>query len=65
MIKTEELFNLGGVYGDESIGDPVEYDNLKLVLTDTTVEITVFTSEDEQVLRILRTSSRLWELRTS
>jgi len=51
--------------GDESAGDPVTYNNLKLVLTDARVEITVFTSEDEQVLRILRTSSKPRELRTS
>ena len=57
--------------GDERIGDPVEYDNLKLVLTDSTVEITVFNrgitllmSDDEQVRRIHRILSSLGELRT-
>ena len=52
-VNEENLFNLGGIYGDKNAGDPVEYDNLKLVLTpacrdtrgaarDDTVEITVF-----------------------
>ncbi|HOE17293.1 MAG TPA: hypothetical protein PLX02_12585 [Syntrophorhabdaceae bacterium] len=41
-IDAENLLNLGGVYGDKTIGYPVQYDHLKLVFTDTTVEITVF-----------------------
>lgn len=60
-IHVEDLFNLGGVYGDKKAGDPIEYDNLKLFLTDRTVEITVFnrgiamfTSNDERVRRIHR-----------
>lgn len=60
-INTEDLLNLGGVYGDKTAGDPVEYDNLKLVLTDDTVEITVFNrgialfmSDDERIRRIHR-----------
>jgi hypothetical protein len=57
----ENLLNLGGVYGDKNAGDPLEYDHLKLVLTDDAVEITVFnrgitllTSDDERVRRIYR-----------
>lgn len=60
-INTENLLNLDGVYGDKKAGDPMEYDNLKLVLTDDTVEITVFNrgitlfmSDDERVRRIHR-----------
>lgn len=61
-INKENLLNLGGVYGDPDIGDPVEYDNLKLILTDDDiVEITVFnrgitlfTSDDEQIRCIHR-----------
>ncbi|NLI82922.1 MAG: hypothetical protein GX443_14700 [Deltaproteobacteria bacterium] len=60
-INTENLLNLGGVYGDKKAGDPMEYDNLKLVLTDDAVEITVFNrgitlfmSDDERVRRIHR-----------
>ena len=52
-INDEDLLNLGGIYGDESVGDPVEYDHLRLVLTpachdgggagrDEVVEIEVF-----------------------
>lgn len=65
-INDENLLNLGGVYGDKNVGDPVEYDYLKLVLTDDTVEITVFnrgitlfTSDDERVRRIHRVLCKL------
>ena len=65
-VNEENLLNLGGVYGDKNAGDPVEYDHLKLVLTDNTVEITVFnrgitlfTSNDERVLRIHRVLCQL------
>ena len=51
-VNKEDLLNLGGVHGDRSIGDPTEYDHLKLILTpasrdargagrDNTVAITV------------------------
>ena len=60
-INEENLLNLGGVYGDKNAGDPVEYDHLKLVLNDDTVEITVFNrgitllmSDDERVRHIHR-----------
>ncbi len=65
-INEENLLNLGGVYGDEYVGSPVEYDYLKLVLTNDTVEITVFnrgitlfTTDDEQVRRIHRVLCKL------
>ena len=65
-INDENLLNLGGIYGDKNAGDPVEYDNLKLVLNEDTVEITVFnrgitlfTSDDEKVRRIHRVLSKL------
>ncbi|NLW36476.1 MAG: hypothetical protein GXY80_13530 [Syntrophorhabdus aromaticivorans] len=65
-INTEGLLNLGGVYGDKKACDPMEYDNLKLVLTDDTVEITVFNrgitlfmSDDERVRRIHRVLCKL------
>jgi hypothetical protein len=41
-VNAEDLLNLGDVYGDKNAGDPLEYEQLKLVLTDDTVEITVF-----------------------
>ena len=31
-IHEENLLNLGGVHGDKSAGDPVEYDHLKLFI---------------------------------
>ena len=65
-INDENLLNLGGIYGDKNAGDPVEYDNLKLVLNEDTVEITVFnrgitlfTSDDEKVRRIHRVLCKL------
>jgi hypothetical protein len=65
-INEENLLGLGGVYGDKQAGDPVEYDNLKLVLTDDTVEITVFNrgialllSDDERIRRIHRVLCKL------
>ncbi len=33
--NAENPRNLGGVYGDKKAGDPMEYDNLNLVLTDS------------------------------
>lgn len=58
--------NLGAVYGDRDAGDPVEYDHLRLILTDDTVEITVFNrgitlflSDDEKVRRIHRVLCKL------
>lgn len=66
VINAEDLLNLGGVYGDKKAGDPMEYDNLKLALTDDTVEITVFNrgmalfmSDDERVRRIQRVLCKL------
>lgn len=65
-INTENLLNLGGVYGDKKAGGPMEYDNLKLVLTEDAVEITVFNrgitlfmSDDERVRRIHRVLCKL------
>jgi hypothetical protein len=65
-INENDILNLGGIYGDENAGDPVEYDHLRLVLTDDKVEITVFnrgimlfTSDDERVRRIHRVLCKL------
>ena len=65
-IAEESLLNLGGVYGDKDVGSPVEYDHLKLVLADDTVEITVFnrgitlfTTDDERVRCIHRVLCKL------
>jgi hypothetical protein len=65
-VSEEGLLKLGGVYGDRNIGDPVEYDHLRLILTDGVVEITVFNrgitlfvSDDERVKRIHRVLCKL------
>ena len=65
-VNEENLLNLGGVYGDKNAGDPVEYDHLMLVLTDDTVEITLFnrgitlfTSDEERLRRIHRVLCKL------
>lgn len=41
-IFREGLFDLGGVYGNKEGGDPVEYDHLRLVGTETETNMTVF-----------------------
>ena len=41
-IIHEDLLSLGGVYGDRTTADPLEYDHLKIILTDSTVDIEVF-----------------------
>jgi len=60
-IKDEDILNIAGFYGDMYAGDHVEYDHLKLILTDDVVEIeffnrgfTLFTTDDEKVRRIHR-----------
>lgn len=65
-VKPADLLNLGGVYGDKNVDNPVEYDHLKLVLTDDNVEITVFNrgitlfmTDDERVRRIHRVLCKL------
>jgi len=65
-VNEENLLNLGGVYGDKRVGDPGEYDQLKLALTNDTVEIIVFNrgimmfiSDDERVRGIHRVLCRL------
>lgn len=65
-VSGEDLLNLGGVYGDKNAGDPMEYDYLKLILTDDTVEITVynrgialFMLDDERIRRIHRVLCKL------
>lgn len=65
-ISAENLLNLGGVYGNKKAGDPMEYDYLKLILIDDTVEITVynrgialFMLDDERIRRIHRVLCKL------
>ena len=65
-INEEDILNLGGVYGDKDAGDPVEYDHLRLILTDDVVEIevlnrgiTLIITDDERVKRIHRVLCKL------
>jgi len=67
-IHKEGLFDLGGIYGDKHLGDPVQYDHLKLILRDGAVEITfynraiaLFTADDEKLRRIHRVMHILGE----
>jgi hypothetical protein len=60
-IEVEDLLSLGGVYGDRRVGDPMEYDHVKLIGPDDAVEITfynrgitLFTTDDEVIRRIHR-----------
>lgn len=61
-IQEEGVLDLGGVFGDRDAGDPIEYDQLRLILTDAgVVEIeffnrgmTLFLTDDEKHRRIHR-----------
>ena len=65
-IRKEGLRGLGGTYGNEHTGDPVEYDHLRLVFSDKTVDITIFnrgitllSTDDARVQRIHRVLCKL------
>jgi hypothetical protein len=65
-INEENILNLGGVYGDKNAGEPVEYDHLKITLTDDVVEIkffnrgiTLFMTDNDDVRRIHRVMCKL------
>ena len=69
-IIEEDLLNLAGIYGDKTLGDPIQYDHLKLILTDDVVEIRVFNrgimlvlSDDEIIRRIHRVLCKLEDAR--
>ena len=60
-IQNERLLDLGGIYGDQRVGDPLQYDQLRLILGDGVVEITfynramaLFIAGDEKLRRIHR-----------
>ena len=64
----EDILNLGGIYGNKNLGYPMEYDHLKLTLTDDVVEIeffnreiTQFNTDEENVKRIIRFMNKLEE----
>ncbi len=65
-IRKEGLRSLDGIYGNEHVGDPVEYDHLRLVFSDKAVEITIFnrgitllSTGDAKVQRIHRVLCKL------
>lgn len=68
-VRKERLLELGGTYGHKGVGDPPQYDYLKLVLAAGEVEIevfnraiTLFVTDDEKVRRIHRVLCKLdWE----
>lgn len=67
-IKEEDLINIAGTYGDRSVGVPIEYDHLKLVLSEDVVEIefynrgiTLFMTDDELFRRIHRVMCKLYK----
>ena len=60
-LNETDILNCGGCYGDSSDADPVQYEHLKLILTDDTVEIVfinrgkaIANSEDDKMKRIHR-----------
>jgi hypothetical protein len=66
-IQEEGVLDLGGVFGDRDAGDPVEYDQLRLILADAAVVeieffnrgITLFLTDDEKPRRIHRVLRQL------
>lgn len=65
-IDAEEVIRLGGIYGDRNAGDPIEYDHLRLILTDDVIEIEVFnrgimlfTTDDDKIRRLHRVLCKL------
>ena len=41
-IIHQDILNCGGVYGDRTAAETAEYDHLRVILTDNTVDIEVF-----------------------
>ena len=65
-IREENILNLGGKHGIEGLGDPPEYDHLRLVLTDDVVDIEVhnrgislFCADDDELRRTHRVLCKL------
>lgn len=69
-IGRERILELGGTYGDETAGDPLQYEHLRIVTASGTVEITFFNrgiallmTDDERLRRLHRVLWRFRELR--
>jgi hypothetical protein len=65
-IHEEGVLELGGVYGYKEVGDPVQYDHLRLILDKGAVDIkffnraiTLFMTDDEKLRCIHRVLSKL------
>ncbi|MFQ5899672.1 MAG: hypothetical protein ACE5JN_15690 [Candidatus Methylomirabilia bacterium] len=66
-IQEERVLDLGGVFGHRDGGDPIEYDQLRLILADAAVVeieffnrgITLFVADDEKHRRIHRVLCKL------
>jgi len=65
-IDAEKLPELGGIYGDPNVGDPVQYDYLRLIFDHQVFEIIVFNrgifmvfGADKRLLRIHRLLCKL------
>lgn len=56
-LHNEDVLNLGGVYGNKDMGDPPEYDHLRIVLTDDEVQIEFF----NRGLSLLTTDSETYK----
>jgi len=59
LLRENDILNCGGEYGDRAAGCPLQYDNLRIHLTDDTVEIVffnhaiaLFAGDDEKLRRI-------------
>jgi hypothetical protein len=68
-VRRERLDELDGTYGHPDVGDPIQYDQLRLTLRDRLVEIEVFnraiflfSTEDETLKRIHRVLCQLEDL---
>lgn len=60
-LRETDILNCGGVYGQMDTKNPFQYDQLRIYLTEDTVEVTVFnraevlkTAPDDKLLRIDR-----------
>lgn len=66
-IQEEGVLDLGGVFGDRDAGDPIEYDQLRLILANAAVVeieffnwgIALFLTDDEKHRRIHRVLCQL------
>jgi hypothetical protein len=68
-VRRERLDELDGTYGHPDVGDPIQYDHLRLALRDRLVEIEVFnraiflfSTEDETLKPIHRVLCQLEDL---